>query len=649
MLRQVYGTLKGWAPYLIFGAVFFSSFWTYAYRYQYPPYLFWDENYHIASAQKYLHGVFFMEPHPPLGKLLMALGERLLAPNSATDQFLGTMYIQGKDLPQGFSFAGYRLMPAFMGWLAAVLFYGVFRLITGSAVTAGLISTLYIFDNALIVHSRGAMLESPQIFFCAFFFLIYFYAWYHLPPHSGAMRWAGLWLGIVFGCVVSIKLNGMILGLLSIPFLSKMGFGRSWLHFMLMFGVGAVVVWCTVWQLHFHLGRKVESSLDDRGYFHISAAYREILEGKRARSMRDFPVMLADAMSFFKRYQRGVPKLNLCKPDENGSPSFFWPLGARSINYRWERAGKEGHRYLYLQANPIVWGVGLAAVLMASAFLLASCFFSGVVLKQRSQMTAFVMLYFVYLAIMASAERVLYLYHYFLPLVFSFILLALLSGEIERIGIWRVTQNGKHLALTIMAGCVFSTFLYFAPLTYYQPIAPQAVMSRAWASLWDLRCVGCPRTSMIAKPVSAKSGKKVFALGDLVISGLSPFSGSQQWGEPQYGRSVTGEPVVVEGRRYLEVLGVHAVSHLNYKLEGRFRRLHARVALPDYLEGKGSVIFEVSGDDKLLWRSGVLRSARSPEEVNISVEGVQVLELRVMDGGDGINYDHAVWLNPRLE
>jgi len=161
--------------------------------------------------------------------------------------------------------------------------------------------------------------------------------------------------------------------------------------------------------------------------------------------------------------------------------------------------------------------------------------------------------------------------------------------------------------------------------------------------------VGCPRTSMIAKPVSAKSGKKVFALGDLVISGLSPFSGSQQWGEPQYGRSVTGEPVVVEGRRYLEVLGVHAVSHLNYKLEGRFRRLHARVALPDYLEGKGSVIFEVSGDDKLLWRSGVLRSARSPEEVNISVEGVQVLELRVMDGGDGINYDHAVWLNPRLE
>jgi dolichyl-phosphate-mannose--protein O-mannosyl transferase len=41
--------------------------------YHQPAALFWDENYHIPSAQKYLDGVMYMEPHPPLGKLLIAL------------------------------------------------------------------------------------------------------------------------------------------------------------------------------------------------------------------------------------------------------------------------------------------------------------------------------------------------------------------------------------------------------------------------------------------------------------------------------------------------------------------------------------------------------------------------------------------------
>ena len=49
------------------------SYFTYFKNYDYPPSVFWDENYHIASAQKYLTGVMFMEAHPPLGQLFVAL------------------------------------------------------------------------------------------------------------------------------------------------------------------------------------------------------------------------------------------------------------------------------------------------------------------------------------------------------------------------------------------------------------------------------------------------------------------------------------------------------------------------------------------------------------------------------------------------
>src|SRR3989339_2026526 len=58
------------------------SYFSYFKNYDYPPAVFWDENYHIASAQKYLTGVMFMETHPPLGKFFVALGEYLIHPNS---------------------------------------------------------------------------------------------------------------------------------------------------------------------------------------------------------------------------------------------------------------------------------------------------------------------------------------------------------------------------------------------------------------------------------------------------------------------------------------------------------------------------------------------------------------------------------------
>src|SRR5574341_341930 len=51
------------------------SFLTYFWNYGYPEAVFWDENYHIASAEKYIQGVFFQEYHPLLGKMLIAAGE----------------------------------------------------------------------------------------------------------------------------------------------------------------------------------------------------------------------------------------------------------------------------------------------------------------------------------------------------------------------------------------------------------------------------------------------------------------------------------------------------------------------------------------------------------------------------------------------
>src|SRR3989344_5174926 len=70
------------------GFVLILSYLTYFHGYTQPPYVYWDENYHIASAQKYLNNVYFMEQHPPLGKLLIAAGEKLIDANPIDNQFV---------------------------------------------------------------------------------------------------------------------------------------------------------------------------------------------------------------------------------------------------------------------------------------------------------------------------------------------------------------------------------------------------------------------------------------------------------------------------------------------------------------------------------------------------------------------------------
>lgn len=62
--------------------------------------------------------------------------------------------------------------------------------------------------------------------------------------------------------------------------------------------------------------------------------------------------------------------------------------------------------------------------------------------------------------------------------------------------------------------------------------------------------------------------------------------------------------------------------------------------------------FEVLGDDKVLWQSGVMtQDPKKPgtsltEKFAIDISGVKMLPLRVGPLGS-INSDHATW-NPRL-
>ena len=139
------------------------------------------------------------------------------------------------------------------------------------------------FDNALIVHLRGAMLEPMLLFFSALTIL----AFLLLKDEQNDKRfgWWSILFGASLGCVLTTKVVGLVLILL-IPAVTWMLWPRK--DFLLRFaGIGAaafLITYIGVWQTHFALGSTINPALPDQGYYQASPQYKAVLgAGKPAR------------------------------------------------------------------------------------------------------------------------------------------------------------------------------------------------------------------------------------------------------------------------------------------------------------------------------------------------------------------------------
>lgn len=476
--------------------VVITSFFTYFKDYDYPPNVFWDENYHIASAQKYLTRIMFMEAHPPLGKLFTALGEYIIHPNDKIApvelfKFTQTDYID--SFPAGYSFAGIRFFSAIFAWLSALVFFYILYFISKNPHASLLFSSLYIFENALIVHSRAAMLEGSQLFFILLAILYFVYLIHKTSPKTLLNYFI---FGLFVGFAISIKANGAIIVFL-FPFLfvsdqkekltqwtvSKLLLLKNFVLSGLFFTFGVVIIFCLTWYVHFSLGRVVTNDK----YYNASDKYRQIMNNDLVSNPKYFTMMLKDNLAYMSNYNKGVPSLDVCKDGENGSHPLLWPMGGKTINYRWDK-NDNGVRYLYLQGNPAIWFLGLASIILSLVLILGKIIFKNPIKnKKLFYLTlSFSSLYAIYIAVMLRIERVMYLYHYFIPLIFSFILAFLIFNYVfeEKI----VNKSKKiYFSLIIMVIAIVWTYKFFSPLTYYQPLTTEQFKQRMWFEFWKLK------------------------------------------------------------------------------------------------------------------------------------------------------------------
>ncbi|MHC5112102.1 MAG: NPCBM/NEW2 domain-containing protein [Planctomycetota bacterium] len=138
--------------------------------------------------------------------------------------------------------------------------------------------------------------------------------------------------------------------------------------------------------------------------------------------------------------------------------------------------------------------------------------------------------------------------------------------------------------------------------------------------------------------------------GSVHVSDMNPVVSHQDWGSLARDRSVDGNPLQVGGARFEKGLGTHAASRLDFAIFGAYQRFEAEVGIDDEIQSTEpvEVEFQVWGDGEMLWSSGMVKSGQPARPVSVDITGRQILGLRVEPGKDGIDYDHADWLNARV-
>jgi dolichyl-phosphate-mannose--protein O-mannosyl transferase len=471
------------------------SYFTYLNNYTNPQALYWDENYYLTSSQKYIDRVFFFESHPPLGKMLIALSEKISGVNKNIDKY----YFNGSDfisnVPDGYNFAGVRFPSAFLSFLSSIIFFLILYFLFNNTIISFLFIFLYMFDNALILHYRGAMLDGQQMFFIL---LAILYFTITIKKESVKI-YDYLILGLLVGIVISFKINGLIFSLLFFflfvienkdkIFSLKIKVKDLFVFFLKLSAsfIGMIFVYFLVFYIHFVICiNTVDNSENHFAKYQISNEYKQILLKKQNANPLYFFIMFKDYQAYMKRYHQNVPKLDLCKPGENGSLPVGWPLGIKSINYRWERNDYEA-KYLYLQCNPISWLIGLIGFLLSFVLISAKLVFKHQIknIKIFQMIVVFFVIYVSYMIALLRINRVMYLYHYFIPLVMTFILSYLIFVYIFEELLNNLSKR-IYIATSVVFLIVFLSFLWFSPLTYYLPLTKTQFYLRSWVQFWQL-------------------------------------------------------------------------------------------------------------------------------------------------------------------
>ena len=184
-----------------------------------------DEVYFVNFAKNYLHGISFFDIHPPLGKLIIALGIKIF----------------------GDSTFGWRIMSVVFGTMLIPLIYLTGKELAGK--TVGIFAMLIVgLDGMLLVYSRLGLMD----IFLAFFLLASFFTFLKF---SNNQKFLYLVLaGIFLGLASSVKYTGFLMWLLflMVGLIKKMPLKKYAYDYALTLILLPLVIYLSLFLFNFH-------------------------------------------------------------------------------------------------------------------------------------------------------------------------------------------------------------------------------------------------------------------------------------------------------------------------------------------------------------------------------------------------------------
>jgi dolichyl-phosphate-mannose-protein mannosyltransferase len=393
----------------------------------------------FATAYCCSHRYFF-DIHPPHAKLLVAGVARLLGyAGGQSFESIGQPYL-GSAIPL-------RLVPALAGTTLPILFFIILRQLGGSLPAALFGGLLVLFDNALTLHTR--VIEPDGVLVASVLGALS--ACLAAARARSVRRFTSLAIlaGALAGLAVGTKFLGLgVVGLIGLYLLVRLwqdrgpSSGWRWLALAAWMAAAALVVYGAGWVLHFQLlgqpgpgdvwGARTGRFLDD-----VVALHQKMLSAN---------VGLQQSHPYSSRW-------------------WGWPLMTRPIFY-WASATSAAK--LYLLGNPVVWwGGSLLFLVILVTFALSRATTLRVVPppgREKPLLWLPLVGFAGFYLPLVGVPRVLFLYHYFMPLLFSLMVVVLWLD-------WAGWTRGEDLRRQRVSyygaiGVVVLAFLAVSPLTF---------------------------------------------------------------------------------------------------------------------------------------------------------------------------------------
>ena len=464
----------------------FTRFW----HLGHPNEIVFDEVHFVAQGRHYLHGESFLDPHPPLAKLVIAAGILIFG-----------------DHPWS-----WRVGNATLGTALVAITYLLGRRMSGSRLVGAIAGAIILCDGMYLVDSHYAVIDIVYLTCAAVAYLLFFR--FAQTPDPGARRRILPWIGLALGLCLASKfyipaitfllVMGFILYVLAkdrpkaapppppvesnVPIESKAKkikapalvptgidlfdwTGRVFAALTyLVLGFMLFMLGETYWHAALIVAavlalRAVEMSWRNRSSS-APIAWRmpslaSVLEPKSvgAVALVGSVAAITYLAVFFPHYWFGwwggiedlfkyysdivwYEKSVSSATHPYSSPWWSWPLMLRPIAY-WQNFPKTGDvQTVWGGGNPLLWWGALTAITITAVQAL----------ERPSLTRSFLVIgYLSFLLIWAWIGRTLFLYHYMASVYFGYLALAILLGECfkERAEPW------EHFALLLTMTPVF--------------------------------------------------------------------------------------------------------------------------------------------------------------------------------------------------